>query len=476
MSATTDQIPAITTASAPSPVKKGRVPTAIKIILALLTPILCTAIALYAYGVHIENLEQINPNISIAGIDVSGLTRDEAMMSLGLPAYEERSVNANIRIIFPDGSVLSVTGPDVNLWHNAHEMVTQAYSVGRGHGVIQDVITYMQRYNEEVVSFDINYLLDPAALEAKTSAFTDNYNRVLDASGPVILNDRVVFTKGVGHVNADADEIFELAYAGLFQSIEDEAPIEIIYKLPETNRFVEELLEVRDRIFVELISSEYDIETNSATASSTGVNFDPLEAALLLRDTESGKEVTVYFDFLFPEYTQEYLESLLFRDLIGTSRTWVHGNASRVGNIRLASETINGTILLPGEEFSFNGIVGRRSVERGYRVAPALSQGETIQSVGGGVCQVSSTIFGAIRTTGIEVTDQRRHSKAVPYMNWGHDATVYYPYLDFKFVNNTIYPLRVDIELDDRYLEVEVWGTIVDDFPKTAEWFYVRRR
>jgi hypothetical protein len=452
------------------------VATVLKFIAALLTPFMVTAISLYAYGMYVSDEEKIYPNITIAGVDVSGLTRDEAMLALGLPVYEERINNAIVTITFPDDSELIVSGPDAGMWFNAREMVSQAYSIGRGDGVIWDVITYMQRYSEEEVSFDIDYFLDSGALEARTSAFTEHYNRILDASGPVIFTDRVVFTKGVGHVNADADEIFELAYAALFKSIEEEVPIEIIYTLPDTNRFVEELLAVRDKIFVQLMSSEYDIETNSATVSATGVDFDPVEAALLLRETENGKAVTIYFEFLFPEYTQEYLESLLFRDLIGTSRTWVHGNSNRVGNIRLASESINGHVLMPGDEFSFNGVVGRRSTDRGYRSAPALSQGETIQSVGGGVCQVSSTIHAAIRTTGIEVTAQRRHSRSVPYMPWGHDATVFFPYLDFKFVNNTNYPLRLDVELEGRYLEVYVWGTIIDDFPATAEWLYVRRR
>jgi len=126
--------------------------------------------------------------------------------------------------------------------------------------------------------------------------------------------------------------------------------------------------------------------------------------------------------------------------------------------------------LMPGEEFSFNETVGPRTAERGYKYAPALSQGETIMSIGGGICQVSSTIYASIRPSELLVTEQRKHGKPVPYLPWGWDATVFWNFIDFRFVNNTDYPLRIEVELDNRSLTARVWGTIKDDFPIAADW------
>jgi len=462
MSATSDHIPA--------PTPANRIPTFVKMIAAIMTPVIITVISLYIYGMQVQNEERIYSNISIAGVDVSGMTRNEAIQSLGLPPYEERIANTIVTAYFPDDSKLVITGENAGLWHNARERVAEAYSIGRGRGVIPDVISYLMRYNADEISLSLDFFLDEFLLYDNVAIFAEEYNDMLEASVPVIYDDRVVFTKGAGHVSVDSHELFEMIYAGVFESFEEERPVEIIYALPNTRNFAEEILEVRKEIFVEVLSSEFDHATNSATESATGVDFDPIEAARLVGAIESGETATFHFIFTKPEYEQEYLDGLLFRDLIGKRSTYVHGNNNRVNNINIASESINGYVLMPGEEFSFNRIVGRRSTEAGYLIAPALSQGETIYSIGGGVCQVSSTIYAAIRPSELKVTEQRRHSKPVPYLPWGWDATVFYDAIDFRFINNTDYPMRVDVELDERSLSTQVWGTIIDDFPRNADW------
>ena len=448
-----------------------KIPSPVKMTAAILSPLILTVAALYIYGVQLRNADQIYPNITIAGIDVSGLTREEAMLSLGLQTYEEQSANANVTFIFPDESELVISGNDAQLHHNARDIVSQAHSTGRGSGVLLDTISYLRRLNADEIAFDIDFLLETDVLKSYVTTFTDDYNRRLDASVPAVYEDRIVFTKGAGHVNADVNEIFEIAHSELFRSLNEQNPIELAYSLPEaTIVFGSEILDVRDNIFIQMVSSEYDHGTDSATECAVGVDFDTVAAALLVRDIEPGQSATFYLNFTHPEYTQEELDSLLFRDLIAERTTHAHGSESRLNNINLSAEAINGLVLMPGEEFSFNGVVGERTQERGYKYAPSLSQGETIFTVGGGICQTSSTIYAAIRPSEILVTQQQKHGKPVPYLPWGWDATVFWNFIDFRFVNNTDYPLRIEIELDGRSLTARVWGTIKDDFPIEAGW------
>ena len=461
MSATSDHIPV----SAPA----KKIPTAIKMIAAILSPIIVTVVAFFIFGTYIQNEEKIYANISIAGIDVSGLTRQEAMQALGLPAYEERSTNAVVSLLFPDDSKLMITGPDARLQHNAREVINEAYAVGRGRGVLLDAVSYLQRLNADEISYSIQYLLNKDVLNELVASFTTDYNQRLDMAAPEIHEDKIIFTRGAGNVNADADEIYQLVYDGIYESLNDENPVELVYTLPE-GKFGADIFELRTQIFVQMLSSGYDPESNSATESAIGVDFDMIAAAELLRDVETGKTATFYLDFTHPEYHQDYLESLLFRDLLGQRTTWAHGNANRLNNINQASEYINGIVLLPGEEFSFNEIVGPRTIETGFMTAPSLSQGETIMTVGGGICQVSSTIYAAMKPSDILVTEQRRHGKPVPYLPWGWDATVFWNFIDFRFVNNTNYPMRVDVVLEDRNVTAQIWGTIIDDFPRAAGW------
>ena len=449
-----------------------KIPTPVKITVAILSPIIATVAALYIYGVQVRDADQIYPHITIAGIDVSGLTREEAMLSLGLPAYDERSANANVMFIFPDESELVISGNDAKLHHNARDVVSQAHSIGRGRGVMIDTVSYLQRLNtEDIIELNIDFLLDTDELMSLVTAFTNDYNNRLDSAKPAVFDDHIVFTKGAGHVNADISEIYELAYNALYMSLNEGSHVEIIYSLPETAlKFGAEIIEVRDSIFVQMVSSEYDHASNSASECAVGVDFNTVAAAYMVRDIELGQTVTFYLDFTEPEYTQEYLDSLLFRDLIAERTTHAHGSESRLNNINLSSEAINGLVLMPGEEFSFNETVGERTTERGFKYAPSLNQGQTVMTVGGGICQTSSTIYAAIKPSEILVTQQQRHGKPVPYLPWGWDATVYWNFIDFKFANNTDYPIRVEVELDGRSLTARVWGTIIDDFPREAGW------
>lgn len=116
----------------------------------------------------------------------------------------------------------------------------------------------------------------------------------------------------------------------------------------------------------------------------------------------------------------------------------------RVNNIKLASKAINGYIVKSGEVFSFNEVVGERSTERGYRIAPVILKGERAYDEGGGVCQVSSTLYNSVKAAGLEVLERHSHSKDVHYLHPGEDAAVEYGTMDFKFKNTKEFAIKIE--------------------------------
>ncbi|MFC4767602.1 VanW family protein [Effusibacillus consociatus] len=125
-----------------------------------------------------------------------------------------------------------------------------------------------------------------------------------------------------------------------------------------------------------------------------------------------------------------------------------HNEPNRVHNIRLSLATIHKTVLLPGETFSFNGAVGDSTNGKlGYKPATVIIGKEFATDYGGGICQVSSTLYNAVAKAKLRVTERYSHSLAVDYVPKGQDATVSYPDLDFKFVNNSEYPIRIESTL-----------------------------
>lgn len=133
--------------------------------------------------------------------------------------------------------------------------------------------------------------------------------------------------------------------------------------------------------------------------------------------------------------------------------------SSRVHNIRRAAAAIDGILLQPGQVFSFNEVVGPRTRTAGFLPAPELVGGELVNGVGGGICQLSSTLYNAVLLALLEVTGRVHHSRPLGYIPAGRDATVYDDVIDFRFANSTSEPVLITVEIVENRLTVALWGS-----------------
>ncbi|MCB9813487.1 MAG: VanW family protein [Pseudomonadales bacterium] len=167
-----------------------------------------------------------------------------------------------------------------------------------------------------------------------------------------------------------------------------------------------------------------------------------------------------------PQKSLESTNDLGIKERIGFGESYYyHSINNRVHNVSITSERISLTIVPPGEEFSFNKTLGEVSARTGYRSAYVISGGKTVLGDGGGVCQVSSTLFRAVLDAGLKVSKRLQHSYRVSYYELnsepGFDATVYSGNIDFRFINDTndhilIYSF---VDVDNRYMNIEIFGT-----------------
>ncbi|MBQ7035958.1 MAG: VanW family protein [Clostridia bacterium] len=121
----------------------------------------------------------------------------------------------------------------------------------------------------------------------------------------------------------------------------------------------------------------------------------------------------------------------------------------RVHNLKLCAENLNGKIILAGTDFSFNDTVGERTREKGYREAIMLVEGEKVEAVGGGLCQISSTLFGAAEKAGMEILERHDHTGEVHYVEIGRDAAVSFGEQDFRFKNTKSFPVRIAVSVEN---------------------------
>lgn len=196
-------------------------------------------------------------------------------------------------------------------------------------------------------------------------------------------------------------------------------------------------------------------------AEQYGAKYDLDDSISAFNKAKEGKEFEVKAKAIVPSITKEDLEKNLFKDVLGEYTTTVNGSSVRKNNVRLAGEKCN-VILLPGEEFSYNKTVGKRTKENGFGEAGAYLNGETVQEVGGGVCQTSSTLYNAVVLSNLEVTERTNHTYISSYVPIGRDATVSWGGPDFKFKNNRDYPIKIEASYANSKLTCKIIGTNVD--------------
>ncbi len=201
--------------------------------------------------------------------------------------------------------------------------------------------------------------------------------------------------------------------------------------------------EIYDATFGEVKNASYDAENDAIVPEQVGADFDTAAAQIALDAAEPGETVTVPAQVQLPTVTAEDLETLLFRDVLGTAQTKVSGTSARKSNVQLSAAAIDEYVLNAGETFSYNEAVGQRTAERGYKPAPAYVQGETVDEIGGGICQTSSTLYLACLRSNLEITERYAHRYIPAYIPAGMDATVSWGGPDYKFTNNTDYPIKI---------------------------------
>ena len=222
---------------------------------------------------------------------------------------------------------------------------------------------------------------------------------------------------------------------------------------------------LHDQLAGEKAEAVCDKTTGEPTESRVGVAFDVSAVQAQLDAAAPGAEFLADAQVEFPTVSTEELQACMFRDVLGTFTTKCAGPWGRHQNIKLASAAINGKIYNPGEEFWYNSTVGQRTAARGYQEAGVYEAGRTTTGIGGGICQVSSTLYYAVLLSDLDIVLRYCHMFNPGYMPIGCDATVSWGGPDFAFRNSRDYPIKIVTSYNDdtNELTCTILGTKVDD-------------
>ena len=444
---------------APPEGRQSRVPLIVLIVLAVLVA------AYLGFCAWVQQSDTFWRGAVILGQDVTGQTQQEAMdtINAALPemkvavrlypqgAEEEIDPAAELDASIPL-SALGVTVDTEALVSEAHRSITSGSFLSAG-------IRYFSKHGavsfgagERTVTVDAQKALDAAQQTA--DALSREPRGTEYEIGENCIN--VTLAKDGRTVSlSDLRQGLETAaWAG-----------DLKLFVPYTTETAQVLSaqEIHNAVAGEMKNAGYDPATKSITPEQLGAEFDVTEAQGLLDAAQPGETVTIPADIQRPAVTAEQLKDVLFRDVLGTCKTHVSGTAARISNVKLSASTINGYVLNCGEVFSYNGAVGQRTAARGYQPAPAYVKGETVDEIGGGICQTYSTLYLACLRSNLEIVQRYAHRYAPSYITWGLDATVSWGGPDYQFKNDTNYPIKIETRYSGGYLTVTIYGTKVDD-------------
>ncbi len=408
------------------------------------------------FGIITASSNKIISGVSINGIDISNLTKDEAIIKLNTELGD--NLNREITLIHNEYST-KINTTSIESHYNIEQSVNEAFSIGRSENNIfsnniQVIKTYLSKnnitpsisYNENLLDEKINSINEELPDRVVNSSYKIENNKLIIANS----------TNGYRIQNETLKNNIYTALANNENSIEipveeyhaDKVDIDAIYK--EIHK---------DPVDATFNTNPYELKKEE-DGLDFAISLDEAKA-MVMQPQES---YTIPLKVLKPKVTVKTLPQEAFPDQLATySTTYSSSNYNRSTNISLAARAVNGYVLMPGETFSYNSALGQRTTAKGYKEAGAYSNGEVTTAVGGGICQVSSTLYNAVLLCNLEIVDRRNHTFEPSYVPAGQDATVSWQTPDFKFKNNREYPIRISATAGSGRITFVVYGVKSDN-------------
>lgn len=395
----------------------------------------------------------IDVNTSIAGVDVSGMFSQQAVFAVSQAvgkSYEETTM------VFSAGDQTVQISPSVSGIQVDIPAAVQAACQLTQDQEFLDLTPYMT-LNTDAVMKALDVILQTNQTDLKQSTY--QVTGALDpATGSCDL--KLEITKGQAGINSSAELLYKTLMAAYSQH-----KFTVDYELKAVDPEPLDWENILQQYHIDPIDAVMDMEKFTVSDHSFGCTFDISAAEALLAQADYNETVTLTFQVLEPENTKEKVESTLFQDELGsyTARSSSRPQ-SRDINLKLSCEKINGTILLPGEIFDYNKALGKRTAENGWQMADGYDGGATVSVYGGGICQASSSLYYCTLIADLEIVTRVNHSYVSSYMPMGMDATVSWGGPDFRFKNNTAYPIRIDAFAEGGTVTVKIMGTDTKDY------------
>ena len=438
--------------SSEEPQKKSKHPAVIFLIFLSvflgLILIIFAGFTLYNYN----HRSVISKGIYINSIDVSSLAKEQAKEKL--ENYYTDQLSNDIALVYNDYKSF-IKPSEIELTYDIESAVNYAYSYGKDGNIFQNNYHIFAAMIDGLI-LTPTYTLNEESLSKILTNISAELPDAIVESSYYIDGNTLIITKGssgsvinIGSTtNSIKSKLTDLSY------INETIPIDVVTQAPKEV----DVDQIYNEVHKDPKDAYYTKDPYTIYPSENGVDFKISidEAKEIVETAENECEIPL--KVLYPSVTTNMIGQEAFPDLLGTFSTHYVSNADRTTNLRLAAGKINGTVLMPGEVFSYNSVVGERTIAAGYKSAAIYQDGQVVDGLGGGICQISSTLYNAALFANLEMVELYNHQFVPSYVTAGRDATVVYGVKDFKFKNSRDHAIKITCSVSGGIAKFNIWG------------------
>lgn len=406
---------------------------------------------------NIQNDNVIAKGIFIYGIDVSGLTKREAQNKVS--ETFETIQGTDIKLVSKDYETY-INPSEIDLKFDIDSAINYAYAIGKGGNIFTDNY-YIFSTMLNGINITPTYSLNNTKLKSILDELSKELPEAIVESSYYIEDSNLIITKGSdGYIvnstqtmNDIKTKLTDLSF--LSESIE-------LSLTPQSPKEID-LDKIYNEVHKDATDAYYTTNPYAVYPSANGVDFKISLDEAKQKLAESEQECTIPLKTVYPKITTNMLGREAFPDLLATFSTkYAASNTNRTTNLKLAAGKVNGTVLLPGETFSYNTVVGERTIAAGYKEAAIYQNGQVVDGLGGGICQISTTLFNAVLIANLNIVELHNHQFVPSYVGAGRDATVVYGSKDFQFSNSRQHAIKIECSVSGGIATFNIYGVKED--------------
>ena len=406
------------------------------------------------------NNDKIINGVTILGIDVSKQSKEDAIQTV--TNYISKNIPEEIKLKHNDYET-SIASESLSISFDIEKAVNQAYDIGRSGNILQNNLEVLKTlFNPVDITADLS--LDEEQLKASLNDISSKLPDTIIQSSYYIEDNNLILTKGRTGFVVNVDEMTNDLITRIQNLEVNNNQIELITEEQSPNPL--DIDAIHNEIYKQATDAYFTQDPYAVYPSENGLDFAiSVDEAKAMLEQEQ-EEYIIPLQVLYPNVTTNMIGQEAFPDLLSSFKTYYSTrDTDRTTNLLLASNKINGTVVMPGEVFSYNTVVGERTIAAGYKEAPIYVSGEVVDGLGGGICQVTSTLYNAVVYANLEIVERSNHQFVPSYVTASRDATVVYGSIDFKFKNNRNYPIKIMCSVSNGVVNFEIYGLkTADDY------------